>query len=152
MGIFVSLYFSIFAAGPPDDTDNPAHPIIAEQFARLREQLGRRPALREAIIDFSNINGGSWRTACLFGGYSTPSEEIAKLGATISDADRTRLKDAGSSGLRLTEVEENEMVVAYIDENNRAHFIWFEDGIGSGGQHLRRCVSMPGTEIDLLTN
>jgi hypothetical protein len=63
--------------------------------------------------------------------------------------DRFRLGQAGIRGVRLGQVEEFEILIAYIDHRNRAHFIHFEEGIGSEGQHLEKCIARPETKIIL---
>ncbi len=78
-----------------------------------------------------------------------PSEEMSKLGAEIGSADRLRLDEARTSGFRLAEVEEFEFMLAYVDKEQRAHFIHFRNGIGPGGQHLKRCISRPETRLPL---
>ncbi|MEI2296544.1 hypothetical protein [Ensifer sp. MJa1] len=129
------------ACGPTYDTDDPDYAYFAGLFDAARKA--------EQVADMERLNGGDWKTACIFGGYVHPIEEMEKLGATVAETDRQRMQDAKDSGFRLFEVEEFEMMVAYIDQANRAHFIHFEGGIGSDGQHYQSCVTRPETRITL---
>ena len=95
----------------------------------------------------SRLNDGHWKTACLFGGYTNPLRQMQAIGATIDVEDEARLTEAGSRGFRAAQVEESEMMIAYTDTGNRAHFPHFERGIGPAGQHLQECVSKPVTTI-----
>ncbi len=136
---------------PIYDQNDPDYSRYSEIFARLEEQLARREMSSQETIDLSPLNGGDWRTACVFGGYNDPLKEMRNLGAVVSDIDQHRLSEAGSRGFRLSQVEEFEMMIAYVDRYNHAHFIHFERGIGALGQHLRACISKPDTKLVLGT-
>ncbi|HEV7323072.1 MAG TPA: hypothetical protein VGO04_31090 [Ensifer sp.] len=129
------------ACGPAYDTDDPDYAYFAGLFDATRKA--------DQVADMERLNGGDWQTACIFGGYVHPIEEMEKLGATIAEADRQRMQDAKDSGFRLYEVEEFEMMVAYIDRAKRAHFIHFKSGIGAQGQGHKSCVTRPETKITL---
>jgi hypothetical protein len=78
-----------------------------------------------------------------------PLDEMRALGANISETDRVRMTEAGLRGFRLGQVEEQEMVIAFIDLSNNARFIHFHTGIGPEGQNFRRCISKPETRLFL---
>jgi hypothetical protein len=63
---------------------------------------------RTFSIDFSSLNNGEWKTACLFGGYTRPLDEMRLRGASISENDTARFTEAGTRGFRLGHVEEQE--------------------------------------------
>jgi hypothetical protein len=90
------------------------------------------------MIDLGHLNGGAWTTACLFGGYTHPALEMEKLGAVVADSAKVR-----------GETPEYSVVAAYIDPDNRAHFVRFRKGLGADGQHLQKCVTKPATRIVL---
>jgi hypothetical protein len=52
-----------------------------------------------------------------------------------------------ATGLRLFPIEEFEVVIAYKDLSNNAHFIHFNTGIGPEGQHRETCVSKPQARL-----
>lgn len=132
---------------PNYDVNSPDYGRYSEVFARLREQLDQRDPTDEDILDFAALNGGQWTTACLFGGYTHPLDEMLSREAVIDNTDRVRLTEARSRGVRLGTVEEFEALIAYIDLRNRAHFIHFSQGIGPSGQHFEQCISKPNTTI-----
>ncbi len=134
---------------PRYDARHPDHDRYAAVLATIREQLSQRSPGPQDALDLSALNGGDWTTACAFGGYRNPSEAMAKLGAEIGSADRLRLEEARTSGLRLAEVEEFEFMLAFVDAKRRAHFIHFRDGIGPDGQHFEKCICRPETHLPL---
>ncbi|MGE6783495.1 hypothetical protein ACQKGL_13335 [Ensifer adhaerens] len=133
---------ALSACGPAYDTDDPDYAYFAELFDAAQEKAA-------LVADMERLNGGDWKTACIFGGYVHPIEEMEKLGATVAEVDRQRMQDAKDSGFRLFEVEESEMMVAFVDGADTAHFIHFKKGIGAEGQHYRSCVTRPETKIAL---
>ena len=141
-----AVILRLFWYTPTYDTDNPDHQRLSQAFAELGAQIEQVP-LSERTIGLSHVNEGSWKRACLFGGYTDPLREMQTFGATIDAKDETRLTEARSRGLRAAQVEESEVMVAYVDLNNHAHFIHFERGMGPIGQHFQRCVSKPETSI-----
>jgi hypothetical protein len=72
------------------------------------------------------------------------------LGANVSAEDRHRLLELKSSGWRLAQVEEFELMITYIDRANDARFVHFKHGFGSSGQHFEKCIAKPNTIVDLL--
>ncbi len=131
--------------------DDPDYERFSRTFSQIGEQLARRDAKGEAMVDFSNLNNGDWRIACVFGGYTNPLQDMQAFGADIREEDRSRLTKAGS-GFRAGQVEEFEIMISYVDSANRTHFIHFPHGIGPQGQHLESCVSKPGTRLRLPTS
>ncbi len=93
----------------------------------------------------AKLNGGVWTTACLFGGFARPIEQMERLGATVAQADRERF--GGSLGFRAGPVEETEAVIAFVDDERRGRFIHFQRGMGQHAQHYRNCVTKPETTL-----
>ena len=104
---------------------------------------------KEDAIDLSRLNNGAWKMACIFAGYTNPLEDMRALGANIDQKDELRLTAATTRGFRLGQVEEFEMLIAYVDPGNSARFIHFQSGIGPEGQHFRRCIPKPETQLFL---
>jgi hypothetical protein len=134
---------------PTYDQADPNYRRYLEVFDRLRPDLDYRGATRDDYIDLSELNNGEWKTACLFGGYTDPLKTIQMLGANIDEKDRARMTEAGSRSLRIGQVEEQEMAIAFVDLRNNARFIHFRTGIGPEGQHLQKCISKPQTMLYL---
>jgi hypothetical protein len=130
---------------PEFDRAHPDYAHFAGRFelARLALAAGQR----STVIDLAPLNRGAWRTACLFGGYSWPVARMKARGVIVSEQDRRRLE--GATGLRVSPVEEFEMLIAFVDEEQRAHFIHFKEGIGPDGQHYEGCVSKPRTKVSV---
>jgi hypothetical protein len=141
------ILIGLFWYTPTYDRGDPDYHRFSPIFAELEGGIEQHPSTERAI-DLSQLNGGSWKTACLFG-YTDPLQTMQKLGATIDAKDETRLTEARSRGFRAAQVEEFEMMIAYIDLANRAHFVHFERGLGAEGQHLEQCVSKPATSMIL---
>lgn len=133
----------VFEPRPVFDRAHPDYAAFARHFAQAQRSFAAGEEW--VVIDLAPLNGGAWRTACLFGGYTRPVEQLIALGAVVSDADRQRL--GAAIGLRLSPVEEFEMLVAFTDEQGRAHFIHFDEGVGAEGQHYEACVTGPKTRI-----
>lgn len=132
--------------GPNYDDDDPRYQKLVGRFSELR---WREPGPGiDYNVDLSALNGGDWTTACVFGGYNDPLEKMIERGAKVSDDDRARLSEL-KSGFRIAQVEEFEIMVAFIDLTGTAQFIHLQGGIGSGGQHLEKCITKPQTVIDL---
>src|SRR5436190_1820422 len=89
---------------------------------------------RLLFVDFSQLNGGEWTSACLFGGYTDPLATMRSLNSRIDDRDSQRMMESQVRGFRLAQVEEYELAIGYIDLSNRARFVWFERGIGPRGK------------------
>ena len=142
--VVVELFYK-----PTYDRSDPTYHRYLEAFERLRVPLDERGATNEDILDLSQVNKGEWKTACLFGGYTRPLDEMQALGATISEKDRARMTEAGSRGFRVSQVEEQEIVIAFVDLGNNARFIHFHTGIGPEGQHFQRCISKPAMSLVL---
>lgn len=133
---------------PNFDDHDPQYAAYVQTFEKAR-LVDSRGVSTPTPLDLDGLNRGDWVKACLFGGYTNPSEKMIAFGATLNPLDVTRWADARRQGFRLAEVEEYEVAIAYIDRANQAHFIHFRRGIGSNGQHLEACVSRPETEIAL---
>jgi hypothetical protein len=140
VSVFVELSYR-----PTYDRSDPTYHRYLGVFERLRVLLDQRGAKGEDFVDLSELNNGEWKTACLFGGYTMP--EMRALGANISENDRVRMTEAGSRGFRLAQVEEQEVVIAFVDLSNNAQFIHFDTVIGPEGQHLKRCISKLETRL-----
>jgi hypothetical protein len=121
-----------------DDTAHSDHAHFAARFEEARERIQLRTGT--FTLDMSPLNGGSWTTACLLGGYARAADYMASLGAAVSEQDRERL---GSS------VRENEVVIGFIDPAGEGRFIRFRRGIGVAGQWHVSCVSKPQTLMEL---
>jgi hypothetical protein len=132
-----------FQPRPPYDLEHPDYAAFALQF----QQAERAFAAGEdwAVINLAPLNGGAWRTACLFGGYTQPIQHLEAIGAIVSDRDRRRLSNA--IGWRVAPVEEFEMLIAFSDEQGQGNFIHFNHGVGSEGQHYEACVTKPKTKV-----
>lgn len=74
---------------------------------------------------------------------------MVALGANVSSQDAERLLELGERGFRLAQVEEFELMIAYVDTKNDAHFVHFQNGFGSGGHHFEKCIAKPQTVVDL---
>jgi hypothetical protein len=133
---------------PAYDRSDPDYTRFAEMFEGVRAGPYANGG-GTVVIDMADLNKGEWTVACLLGGYTSPVETMERLGAAIDETDRARFLDAETSGLRLAEVEEFEVAIAYADLASQAHFIHFEHGVGARGQHLNVCVSKPETELVL---
>ncbi len=143
-----AVYLAVLLSySPRYDEDHPDHRRYAERFAALRAWLDGQGAATRVSIDFADLNGGQWKTVCLFGGYTDPLREIQALGAEIDDRDRARLTEAGRRGFRIGPIEEFELAIAYIDRENKARFIHMKSGIGPRGQHFEKCIDRPETKI-----
>ncbi len=130
------------------DDDDPRYQFLVQQFSEHRGPYGSGIPIPRTI-DLAPLNNGQWTMACIFGGYNDPLEDIEKLQVKITPEDRRRLENAGSTALRLNQVEEYEIMVVYVDPSGYARIAHFRGGLGSGGQHLRSCISKPQTNIDL---
>ena len=70
--------------GRPDyDRAHPDYGSYAGRFAEVRRAFAAGE--RGAEIDLAAVNGGAWRLACLFGGFTRPIERMDKRGAVIED-------------------------------------------------------------------
>ena len=147
VGVALLLYELSYK--PTYDREDPDYRRYAEAFEVLRVKLDQHGLTEADDLDLATLYNGAWTTACLFGGYTMPLDDMRRLGANISERDRVRITDAGWRGFRLAQVEEHEMAIAYIDRSNSAHFIHFATGIGPEGQHLRQCVRRPETRLPL---
>ena len=128
---------------PQYDTSHADYGWIDEQLAVHREGELLR-------LDLSKLNGGDWSTACLLGGYSHPVATMKKKGAKVSSSDQARFQEIKER--RIFEVEEYELVLAFIDGADKAHFIHFRRGLGVGGQHFESCIDRAKREFRLGRN
>jgi len=78
-------------------------------------------------INFSNLNNGKWKTACLFGGYTNPSYFMKKHG-DVSWIDYIYQPMKAWPIVRIAQVEEHEALIAYVDDFNNVHFVHFKNG------------------------
>ena len=143
--VFGFLLYAVFQS-PDYDKSHPDYARYEGVFARLEKQMYETPRGQQAI-DLSQLNDGDWETACIFGGYTDPLEEMQSRGAIVADRDVRRLIEAEELGMRMDQVEEFEIMLTTIDRQNRAHFIHFKHGIGPYGQHLSACTSKPATTV-----
>jgi hypothetical protein len=93
---------------PSYDQAHPDYGRYAETFRRLSVPISRRGITSDDAIDLSELNGGKWQVACVFGGYTNPLEAMRAFGANIDEKDQLRLTEAGSRGFRLAQVEESD--------------------------------------------
>ena len=145
IGVGVVTFLLQLSYEPDYDRSGTDFARYSEVFARLRDGVQQR----QDAIDFAELNDGDWKTLCAFGGYTDPLARMHEAGAKIDDSDTAYWTEAGSRGFRLAPVEEFEIAIAYVDSENRAHFLHFEEGIGASGQHLQKCISKPETRIVL---
>lgn len=139
----VSFTTFVADADPVFDDAHPDYAAFAARFAQIDHALNAGQG--RAIVDLAQLNGGAWRTACLFGGYAHPLEQMERLGASIDQADRDRF--GKPIGFRAGPVEETEAMIAFVDEEGRARFIHFRNGMGQHTQHYRQCVTKPETTL-----
>jgi hypothetical protein len=86
LGVTLLLYE--LSHKPAFDQGDLDYPRYEEAFDGMRVKLDRRGTTEEDYVDLSLLNNGEWTTACLFGGYTMPLDEMRALGANISDKDR----------------------------------------------------------------
>jgi hypothetical protein len=94
----VALFVMELSYSPSYDQSDPDYQRYAEAFDRLRLPITERGITNEDVIDLSELNGGHWKVACVFGGYGNPLEIIRGLGANINGKDQLRFTEAGSPG------------------------------------------------------
>jgi ATP phosphoribosyltransferase regulatory subunit HisZ len=145
LAAIAATFFILINVRPDYDVADPDYLRYSEIFAEFREKSAAG-TLEGTVLDLSELNGGAWSTACLFGGYTDPVGAMLAKGAEVDSADKERLPRNGF-GARIAAVEEYELLIAYVDSGNRAHFIHFRDGLGPEGQHLQKCAQKPRTTI-----
>jgi hypothetical protein len=143
VGFFAAIALIIMASKPEFDQSHPDYAAFADVFDQAERALNAGE--RYVLIDLAPLNGGAWKTACLFSGYTRPVEHMERLGAKVDQADRDRLGEP--QGFRAAPVEESELVIAFMDEEGRAHFVHFQRGIGQHTQHHWECVMKPETKL-----
>jgi len=74
---------------------------VPDAIDGVRVNLDRRGITEEDYGDLAMLNNGEWTTACLFGDYTMPLDEMWALGANVSEKDRSRFTETGSRGFRL---------------------------------------------------
>lgn len=148
--LLVGAFVWIRSDQPAYDTQHPDYAHYDAVFSRVAEELAQS-GVSTTPIDFAPLNGGAWKTACLFGGYGKSITEMRDRNAIVSDADLARLDDKQQPGFRLFALEEAEAMIAYVDDGNRAHFIHFRHGLGQFSEAYRGCVSKPETVLTLGT-
>ena len=142
--VVIALYVSY---RPEYGTDSVDYDQYSAAFSGIEKiAAGSRQPL---VVDFADLKGGRWRSVCLIGGYEDPIRVMRQQGASISPEDERRMAETARAGFRLGAVEEFEVMIAYTDDQNLAHFIHFERGFGPEGQHFQKCVSKPETVIQV---
>jgi hypothetical protein len=140
-----ALFVNAVSYEPMYDEKDPDYSHYKKIFDDVEEELYNRRSGHTSSIDFSPLNDGEWSQVCLLGAYSNALNCMTNLGAEISKADEQRLADAGQGRFRLAQVEEQEIMIAYVDLRNRAHFIHFRRGFGKFGDDVQGCISKPDT-------
>lgn len=148
VALVIALVIRVSSWTPAYDDANPEYSSLVNRVSEIRrsQDLG---SSNERGIDLSKLNNGDWTTACVFGGFNNPLEDFA-AGGNVSAEDRKRLLELATRGNRLAQVEEFELMIAYVDLRHDAHFVHLRDGIGPDGQHFKRCITRPQTVVDLL--
>ncbi|MBB6467226.1 hypothetical protein HNQ96_003105 [Aminobacter lissarensis] len=149
-GIVLAFAALIYATtwNPPYDDSNPKYRFLTQQIEEIAERWSNGDYGRN-IIDLTLLNDGNWTTACVYGGYNNPLSEMIARGATVSSANRARLSELGDMDFRLSQVEESEAMIAFVDKSNEAHFIHLGYGFGPNGQHLKQCTSRTNPSLEL---
>jgi hypothetical protein len=117
--------------------DKPDYEPIASELKRYRAVFKGRPPAKGDELDLSGLNKGDWRTACLVGGYNN----YMRVMKDRDPVDWT-FEMRGF-------VDEFEMALAYVDTAGNPHVMHFKEGIGSDGQHFKKCISKPEMTIPL---
>jgi hypothetical protein len=91
----VALFVMELSYSPSYDQSDSDYQRYAEALGRLRLPINERGITNEDAIDLSELNGGHWKVACVFGGYKNPLEIMRGLGANINEKDQLRLTEAG---------------------------------------------------------
>ncbi|WP_395450267.1 hypothetical protein ACHMW7_10960 [Aminobacter sp. UC22_36] len=133
---------------PPYDDANPKYRFLTEQIGEIADRWSKGDHRRSAV-DLALLNDGNWTIACIYGGYGNPLDEMIGRGATVSSANRARLTELANRDFRLSQVEEFEAMVAYVDKSNEAHFIHIGYGFGPNGQHLKQCTTSTNPRLEL---
>ena len=118
----------------PYSYTHPSYPEFKTKIEAINENKG---------LDFSNLNNGRWKTACLFGGYSNPSYMMDEYGK-IGWVDTFYQPMKALPIVRLAQVEEHEAIIAYVDRSNQVSFIHFKSGRNKSGRSLEyvsKCTS-----------
>lgn len=133
---------------PHYDDTNPKYRFLTEQIGKIAERWLKGDYSRNTL-DLTLLNDGNWTIACVYGGYNNPLDEMIDRGATVSSANRARLIELGNKDFRLSQVEESEVMVVYVDKSNEAHFIHAGNGFGPNGQHLKQCTTSTNPRLEL---
>jgi hypothetical protein len=137
VALVITLVWFAVSGSPYSDRD----PDLSWLRAKLDQFESGATA---ASIDLSRLNEGDWAIACLFGGYTHPTDRIQKLGGSLSFIDRLRFFALSTLTLRFGEVEEYEVVIAYVDKGGRAEFLFFDK---TDVQHGEYCTKQPQTTL-----
>lgn len=135
---------SVPACKPKFDGDDPRAVALVRQISDANEAFSRA-GTTPIVLDLGSLNNGNWTTACVYGGYNNPRQEMIDLGGKVSAADEARLADARTRSMRAAEVEETESMIAYIDSAGDAHFLHFRGGFGQFAEFGKRCISKAET-------
>ena len=134
--IAATVWFAV--SGSPYSDNDP-------DLSWLRTQLHQlKSGPTDNSLDLSRLNDGDWTIACLFGGYTDPTDRMGELGGWISLIDRIRFFALGTLTLRFGEVKENEVVIAYIDKRGWAEFVFFDEIEVENGEY---CIRRPQTTL-----
>lgn len=143
--------------GPASDTSHPDFAQLSSQFEQTRAAFDREfhwrrenPLVKREehhpVIDLASVNRGSWKKACLYGGYTSPINAMRESGAIIGIVDILRFEFPMYS---FFSVHEYATMISFIDQNNKAHFIHFRKAIGAETQHVEKCAVKPNTKVVL---
>lgn len=133
---FTCIWIVLFGIPFPYSFNHDDYQLFKPKISTLK--AGER-------LDFTELNGGRWKTACLFGGYTRPSVTMAKKGKlSVFDSYYQPLKSWGL--IRLDEVEEGEAMISYVDRRNGVHFVHFEiapkTDLYSSLEHAELCTTV----------
>lgn len=146
--MFVALIVFATSWTPRYDDDDPRYQFLAQQIAAIAERWSKDDFGNNSV-DLTLLNDGRWKSACILGGYNSALDELEKLGATVSPDNQTRLIELKEKGFRISEVEEFEVMVVFVDSSNEGQFIHFEGGLGPDGQHLKKCTYRSNPKLEL---
>ena len=138
----------LLSYSPRYDEDHPDYRRYVERFEALRVRLDGHAATPQ-FVEFADLNGGAWKTACLFGGTPTRCWTCALAPKNIDakDAPGAHGEAAGSRLPHFGPIEEFETAIAYVDPGNKARFIHMKSGIGPRGRHFKKCIDKPETRL-----
>ncbi|MEO5323437.1 hypothetical protein PV773_08935 [Mesorhizobium sp. CC13] len=148
--IVLLVALMVFATSwtPQYDDDDPRYHFLTQQITSIAERWSKGDFGNNSV-NLTLLNDGRWKAACILGGYNSALDELEKLGATVSEANKARLVELRENGFRISEVEEFEMMIVFVDSANEGRFIHFESGLGPDGQHLKKCTYRSNPKLEL---